>query len=106
MFIWNLHRQKEIFKEAIFAAGRTGVVCAGGSSKGPRDFLQDTWDQIYYSGARGSATGRNIHQKPLDEAIRMCNAISAIVYGGWDVDGAVQVHDGKISYNKNFEAKK
>ncbi len=68
---------KEIFKEAIKAAGRTKVICAGGSSTDVKKFLQTLHNQIAV-GAAGNATGRNIHQKSLDEAIRMCNAIYAI----------------------------
>ena len=76
----------EAFKEAILAAGkRTGVITAGGGSKGVKDFLQETWDQINISGCRGNATGRNIHQKPLQEAIRFANAISAITLDGKSV---------------------
>ena len=71
-------KSQEIFKEAILAAGRTKVVCAGGSGTDPAKFLEDLHNQIHISGAGGNATGRNIHQKPLDEAVRMCNAIYAI----------------------------
>lgn len=85
----------EAFKEAILAAGkRTKVITAGGGSKGVRDFLQETWDQINISGCYGNATGRNIHQKPLTEAIRMANAISAITLEGKSVDEAMKVYEG------------
>ena len=85
----------EAFKEAIMAAGkRTGVITAGGSSKAVKDFLQETWDQINISGCRGNATGRNIHQKPLDEAVRLANAISAITIGGKSADEAMNVFNG------------
>jgi fructose-bisphosphate aldolase/6-deoxy-5-ketofructose 1-phosphate synthase len=86
---------KEIFKEAIKAAGRCRVLCAGGSAKDPRSFLQELHDQIFVSGAMGNATGRNIHQKPLDEAIRMCNAISAITMDGKSVEEAYRIFLGK-----------
>jgi fructose-bisphosphate aldolase/6-deoxy-5-ketofructose 1-phosphate synthase len=86
---------KEMFKEAIKAAGRTKVVCAGGSTVDVRVFLQQLHDQIFISGAAGNATGRNIHQKPLDEAVRMCNAISAITIKGWSVDDALAVYEGR-----------
>jgi fructose-bisphosphate aldolase/6-deoxy-5-ketofructose 1-phosphate synthase len=86
---------REIFREAIAAAGRTKVVCAGGSSRDVRAFLQDLHDQIFVSGAAGNATGRNIHQKPLEEAVRMCNAISAITLKGWSVDEAMSVYEGQ-----------
>jgi fructose-bisphosphate aldolase/6-deoxy-5-ketofructose 1-phosphate synthase len=86
---------KEMFKEAVTAAGRTRVVCAGGSTVDVRLFLQQLHDQIFVSGAAGNATGRNIHQKPLDEAVRMCNAISAITLKGWSVDDALAVYEGR-----------
>jgi len=84
----------ESFKEAVLAAGnRTGVITAGGSSKGVKDFLQETWEQINVSGCRGNATGRNIHQKPLDEAIRFANAISAITIDLQDVEHAIKIYE-------------
>jgi fructose-bisphosphate aldolase/6-deoxy-5-ketofructose 1-phosphate synthase len=85
----------EAFKEAILAAGkRTKVITAGGSSKGVREFLQETWDQINISGCCGNATGRNIHQKNLDEAIRLANAIAAITIENKNVDEAMKVYNG------------
>ena len=78
---------KEIFKEAVIAAGRTKVICAGGPSTNVRAFLQELHDQIE-SGASGNATGRNIHQKDLKEAIRMCNAIYAITIQNATVENA------------------
>lgn len=81
---------KEIFKEAVRAAGRTKVVCAGGSSVDAKQFLQTLHDQIYVSGTAGNATGRNIHQKSLDEAVRMCNAIHAITIEGASVEEALK----------------
>jgi fructose-bisphosphate aldolase/6-deoxy-5-ketofructose 1-phosphate synthase len=84
----------EIFKEAVLAAGRTKVVCAGGSSTDPKAFLQRLYDQIHISGASGNATGRNIHQKDLDEAVRMCNAIYTITVEDASVDQAWKVYKG------------
>lgn len=84
----------EIFKEAVAAAGRTKVVAAGGSSTDANVFLQRLHDQIHVSGASGNATGRNIHQKPLDEAVRMCDAISAITLADMSVDEAEHVYQG------------
>lgn len=80
----------EVFKEAVMAAGRTRVVCAGGSSIDEKQFLQRLHDQIFVSGASGNATGRNIHQKSLEEAIRMCNAIYAITVRGQRVQEAMK----------------
>ena len=86
------HESKEILKEAVMAAGRTKVVCAGGSSVDVQGFLQRLHDQIFVSGASGNATGRNIHQKSLKEAIRMCNAIYAITVDGETVDEAMKIY--------------
>lgn len=83
-----------IFKEAVEAGGRTKVVCAGGSSTDAHDFLDRLHRQIHISGASGNATGRNIHQKPLAEAVRMCDAISAITLGDKGVEFALGVYQG------------
>ena len=83
---------KEIFKEVIRAAGLTKVVCAGGSSDDVEIFLERLHDQIHVSGASGNATGRNIHQKSLKEAIRMCNAIYAITVDGETVNEAMKIY--------------
>ncbi|MCL5032743.1 MAG: aldolase [Thermotogae bacterium] len=80
----------ELFKEAVMAAGRTKVLCAGGPSIDIKAFLQRLHDQIFISGASGNATGRNIHQKSLDEAIKMCNAIYDITVEGKSVDEAMK----------------
>jgi len=85
---------KEILKEAILAAGRTKVVCAGGGSDDVKVFLSKLYDQIAASGASGNATGRNIHQKSLPEAIKMCNAIYAITVDGKSVEEALKIYNG------------
>ncbi|HJJ38835.1 MAG TPA: aldolase, partial [Methanocorpusculum sp.] len=41
-------------------------------------FLEELYNQIHIGGASGNATGRNIHQKSLPEAVKFCNAIYAI----------------------------
>jgi fructose-bisphosphate aldolase/6-deoxy-5-ketofructose 1-phosphate synthase len=87
-------QSSEIFKEAVRAGGRTGVVCAGGERQDVRAFLQTLHDQIHISGAAGNATGRNIHQRPLDEAVRMCNAIYAITVNNVSVDHAWKIYSG------------
>ncbi|TAH65196.1 MAG: aldolase [Methanosarcina mazei] len=88
-------KSAEIFKEAVKAAGRTKVVCAGGSSDEAEAFLKKLHDQIHISGAQGNATGRNIHQKPLDEAVRMCNAVYAITVEDASVEDALRIYSGE-----------
>ena len=79
----------ELLREPTRAAGRTKVVCAGGSSTDEKKFLQGLYDQIHTGGASGNATGRNIHQKSLAAAVAMCNAIYAITVENRTVDEAV-----------------
>ena len=91
----NGESSAETFKEAVKAAGRSKVVCAGGSSDDPEAFLKKLHAQIHISGAKGNATGRNVHQKPLDEAIRMCNAIYAITVENTSVEEALKIYKGE-----------
>ena len=88
----------EKLKEAAAAAGRTGLVCAGGSTVDAKTFLTQLWEQIHVGGASGNATGRNIHQRPLDEAVRLTKAISAITLGDWPVDDALAVFEGEKEF--------
>jgi len=68
------------FREVIEAAGRTKVICAGGSRLNPDDLLKNIYNQLNISGTSGSAIGRNIHQYSLDKAVRLARAIAALVY--------------------------
>ncbi|MAE13607.1 aldolase [Candidatus Woesearchaeota archaeon] len=83
------------FKEAVTAAGRTGIVVSGGSSTNPKQFLKNTYTEVKISGAKGNATGRNLHQKPEKEAIRFANALASITLGGKDAEFAYEVYQGK-----------
>jgi fructose-bisphosphate aldolase / 6-deoxy-5-ketofructose 1-phosphate synthase len=82
---------KDLLKEAVMAAGNTKVICAGGSSVDVKKFLERLHEQIHHSGASGNATGRNIHQKSLDEAVAMCRAISAITLDDANADEAYEL---------------
>ena len=88
----------ENLRIASTAAGRTGLVCAGGSTVDAKTFLTQLHDQIHIGGACGNATGRNIHQRSLDEAIRLTKAISAITLADYDVDQALAVFEGKEDF--------
>ncbi len=79
----------EALKEAVLAAGRTKVICAGGSRMEEKEFLQTLHDQIHIAGCAGNATGRNIHQKSVDEAVRFCTAIHAVTVENKSVDEAM-----------------
>jgi fructose-bisphosphate aldolase/6-deoxy-5-ketofructose 1-phosphate synthase len=85
----------ELIKEAVAAAGKTKLVCAGGSSVSGEAFLKQLYDQIHTGGASGNATGRNIHQKSIDEAVRMCNAISAITIDNAEIAAALKIYNNQ-----------
>ncbi len=88
-----------LLKEAVLSAGNgTKVICAGGSSTDPQKFLETLYKQIHVGEVKGNATGRNIHQKPLLEAIRLCNAISSITLGNYSVEEALSVYEGKEEF--------
>ena len=89
----------EAFREAVQAAGRTALITAGGEGTDVESFLRTLHDQIFISGAAGSATGRNIHQKPLAEAVQMTRAIASITYGGWSVADALAVYRGERDFS-------
>lgn len=74
---WHSTSAKNL-QQAVRAAGRTKVICSGESLTNEKKFLESLYDQIHIGGASGSATGRNIHQKSLKEAIKFANAIYAI----------------------------
>lgn len=86
-------------KEAAAAAGRTGLVCAGGSAVDAEVFLNQLWEQIHIGGAMGNATGRNIHQRSLDEAVRLTKAISAVTLGDYGLVDAVKVFKGEADFS-------
>ena len=89
----------EALKIASMAAGRTGLVCAGGSTVDAETFLTQLHDQIHVGGACGNATGRNIHQRSLDEAVRLTKAISAITLDDYSVEDALAVFNGEKDFS-------
>lgn len=80
------------------ASGRCGLVCAGGGTVDAKTFLTQLYDQIHTGGACGNATGRNIHQRSLDEAVRLTKAISAITLADYSVDDALAVFNGEKEF--------
>lgn len=69
----------EKLKQAVGAAGRTGVICSGGKKIKDEVFLQELSDQVAIAGARGCAVGRNIYQRTEQDAIEFCKKISKII---------------------------
>ena len=81
----------ELLKIAVQAAGNTKVICSGGQKTTPKKFFDELYEQIHIGGTAGNATGRNIFQHELHEAVAMADAIAAIVYDNKSVDEAVAI---------------
>ena len=88
----------QLLARASQAAGNTGLVCAGGSTVDAQSFLEQLHQQIHIGHASGNATGRNIHQRPLDEAVRLTKAISAITLADASVEHALKIFNGQEDF--------
>lgn len=77
---------------ATQAAGNTHIICAGGSKIDPEQFLTMLHRQIHQGNIAGCATGRNVFQQSLSQAVAMTNAISAIVYKDKNITDAYKIY--------------
>jgi len=87
----NGNFRAELLQEATMAAGTTGVLCEGGKKIDEKTFLKQLYEQIHIGKARGNGTGRNIHQRPLKEAIKMANAIYSITIENKTLEEALEI---------------
>jgi len=76
---------------ATAAAGNTGVICSGMSLQEPESFLRELHEQLQTGKTSGCATGRNIFQRSLAEAVAMTHAITALVYEGSRAEDAIEL---------------
>lgn len=68
-------------KKIVAAAGNTKVICSGGARIAPEKFYQTLREQLSKGGVAGTATGRNIFQHGLPDAIAIAKKVSSMVYG-------------------------
>lgn len=69
--------------QEITAAGEgSRLLFAGGDSISPGQLLRLIHEEVNGAGIAGAAVGRNLHQRPLAEAVALANAIAGIVYDG------------------------
>jgi len=76
----NAKLTAEKFLEVTLAAGRTKIICVGGNKRTAKEMLSTTKDQMIISKTSGLAIGRNLHQRPLAEAIKLANDISLVIH--------------------------
>ncbi len=79
------------------AAGKTKLLCSGGSCIPPQQFLQELHEQIHIGNTDGNATGRNIFSYPLVQAVAMTEAIAAITLDNASVEDALKLVEKKKS---------
>ncbi|MFA6194293.1 MAG: aldolase [Patescibacteria group bacterium] len=85
------------FQEAVEAAGRTKVICVGGDKRPVKEILEHLEGQINISKAAGMAIGRNLHQRPLEEATRLNAALGAIIFHGKNAKEALAIYNTKLN---------
>ncbi len=90
------------YKEVIKAAGKTKVVCVGGSQKNSKSLLSIIDKQINTAKTSGVAFGRNIHQRNLKEAVLLAKAISSIIHYNYSLKKAEKVLSGKMKLEKKL----
>lgn len=80
---------------ATAAAGNSRVICAGGEKLEAENFFATLEQQMKIGNTAGCATGRNIFQRSLPEAIAMTKAISALVYDHKDAAAALKIFQAR-----------
>jgi len=79
------------FKKVTAAAGKTKVICAGGSKLSPQELIKNIAYQLEIAETSGIAIGRNLHQYSLAEAISLAKAIKALVIKNQDLETAKEI---------------
>ena len=86
----------QLLSIAAQAAGNTKLICSGGKRVEVKHLLQEVYNQIHTGSAAGCATGRNIFQRPLPEAVALCKALAALIYENKEVNSAFEVYAGYL----------
>ncbi len=79
---------------AAQAAGKTKLIISGGAKTTTQVFLQELYDQIHKGNVAGCATGRNIHQRSLQEAVALTQAMHGIIYENKSVEEVINLIKG------------
>jgi len=70
----------EKYKEVVLAAGKTKIICVGGSMRNEEEMLNTTKEQLEISKTSGLAIGRNLHQRSLKEATVLGKKLSKLIH--------------------------
>ncbi|MBN2884760.1 aldolase [Patescibacteria group bacterium] len=102
--IASTDKKAEVFKEVIDAAGRTKVICVGGSKQEAKNLLQHLGRQLK-TGSSGLAVGRNMHQRSLTEATALGKAITAMLHNNASYKEALVILNNKDNKKKKIKGK-
>jgi fructose-bisphosphate aldolase/6-deoxy-5-ketofructose 1-phosphate synthase len=83
------------YQEVVNAAGNTNVICVGGKQKNVDDYLKLVYEQINKANVKGVAVGRNIHQRSLQDAVKLVAALAAIIYDNKTLKNAQNIYRNK-----------
>lgn len=72
----------EAVQEIVAAGTGMGVVFAGGEQMEIANLLPLLYNEVHKFGLAGAAIGRNLHQRPLKEAVTLANAMAAVIFDG------------------------
>ncbi len=100
----NTDKKASEFQEVIEAAGRTQVICVGGSRQKAEDLLKHL-DRQLKNGSSGLAIGRNLHQRSLKEATSLGRAISAMIHHQASYQEALKILKSKNKTTKKVKTK-
>jgi fructose-bisphosphate aldolase/6-deoxy-5-ketofructose 1-phosphate synthase len=84
-----INTQAELLQAVTRAAGNTRVICSGGKKEDVPLFLQTLYAQLHVGGTQGCATGRNIFQRSLPDAIALTEAIGTLIFDNADLEDAL-----------------
>ncbi|MFZ2310474.1 MAG: aldolase [Patescibacteria group bacterium] len=90
----------ENFQEVVSAAGACRVICVGGSKQNSEELIKQAWIHKTVAGVSGLAVGRNLHQRPLKEAISLATALALIINHDATLEEALAVFKGKKKIEK------
>lgn len=101
----NKKKTAQAYLEVSAAAGRTRIICVGGEKKDASDLLEELSNQINIGRTSGLAIGRNLHQRPLEEAIRFSKALGAIIFKNAEAKKAQEIYNHKTPAAKKRSSK-
>lgn len=84
----NNAESAQLLTQATSAAGKSRIICSGGTQVTAEQILEKLYLQIHSGKTSGTAIGRNIHQRDLKNALKLCKAISAIIFDNASVNEA------------------